>query len=100
MLVGVMAMMPQACIKTLATLDLVKIALNALVPALPKRLPRGDHKYPIWIRYAKKILVEEGKKIDKDTQLILDYNQMVQNDQRVENVILPIRDGLMLARKL
>jgi transformation/transcription domain-associated protein len=24
-------------------------ALTALVPALPKRLPRGDHKYPIWI---------------------------------------------------
>ena len=42
------------------TKELAKIALDALVPALPKRLPRGDHKYPIWIRYAKKILVEEG----------------------------------------
>jgi predicted O-methyltransferase YrrM len=47
-----------------------------------------------------KILVEEGKKTDKDTQVILDYNKMVQNDPRVENVLLPIRDGLMLARKL
>jgi len=43
--------------------ELVKIALDALVPALPKRLPRGDHKYPIWIRYAKKILVEEGHSV-------------------------------------
>ena len=40
--------------------DLVRQALNALTPALPKRLPQGDHKYPIWIRYTKKILVEEG----------------------------------------
>ena len=40
--------------------ELVRQALNALTPALPKRLPQGDHKYPIWIRYTKKILVEEG----------------------------------------
>lgn len=52
------------------------------------------------VLWSGKILVEEGKKIDKDTQVILDYNQMVQNDPRVENVLLPIRDGLMLARKL
>eukprot|EP00963_Diacronema_lutheri_P006687 scaffold587_cov339-Pavlova_lutheri.AAC.11 len=39
---------------------LVKEALDVLVPALPKRLPATDHKHPIWIRYAKKILVEEG----------------------------------------
>ena len=52
------------------------------------------------VLWSGKILVEEGKKIDKDTQVILDYNRMVQNDPRVENVLLPIRDGLMLARKL
>lgn len=52
------------------------------------------------VLWSGKILVEEGKKIDKDTQAILDYNLMVQNDPRVENVLLPIRDGLMLARKL
>ena len=40
--------------------ELVRQALGALTPALPKRLPQGDHKYPIWIRYTKKILVEEG----------------------------------------
>lgn len=52
------------------------------------------------VLWSGKILVEEGKKIDKDTQVILDYNLMVKNDPRVENVLLPIRDGLMLARKL
>jgi predicted O-methyltransferase YrrM len=52
------------------------------------------------VLWSGKVIAEEGKKIDKDTQIILDYNKMVQNDPRVENVLLPIRDGLMLARKL
>jgi caffeoyl-CoA O-methyltransferase len=39
-------------------------------------------------------------KIDKDTKALLDFNQMVQEDNRVENILLPIRDGLLIARKL
>jgi caffeoyl-CoA O-methyltransferase len=39
-------------------------------------------------------------KIDADTQTLLDFNKMVQQDERVENLLLPIRDGLMIARKL
>jgi transformation/transcription domain-associated protein len=39
---------------------LLKQALDILTPALPKRLPPAEHKYPIWIRYTKKIIVEEG----------------------------------------
>jgi transformation/transcription domain-associated protein len=42
---------------------LVKQALDILMPALPKRLPLGDYKIPIWIRYTKKILVEEGHSV-------------------------------------
>jgi caffeoyl-CoA O-methyltransferase len=52
------------------------------------------------VLWSGKVLVEEGEKIDKDTKIILDYNRMVHEDPRVENVLLPIRDGLMLARKL
>lgn len=36
---------------------------------------------------------------DKQTQGILAYNKMIQEDERVENVILPIRDGMIIARK-
>jgi caffeoyl-CoA O-methyltransferase len=36
---------------------------------------------------------------DVDTQALHDFNQMVLADDRVENVLLPIRDGLMIARK-
>lgn len=52
------------------------------------------------VLWSGKVIAEEGRKMDQDTQTILDYNKMVQDDPRVENVLLPIRDGLMLARKL
>lgn len=42
---------------------LVKQALDILMPALPRRLPPGDFRMPIWIRYTKKILVEEGHSV-------------------------------------
>ena len=46
-----------------------------------------------------KVVAEPGQKISKDTQAILDFNQKVQHDERVENVLLPIRDGLMVVRR-
>ena len=39
------------------------------------------------------------EKPDKDTRAIVDFNAKVQRDPRVENVLLPIRDGIMLMRK-
>jgi caffeoyl-CoA O-methyltransferase len=44
-------------------------------------------------------VVEEKVKYDKDTKAILDFNTKVQTDPRVENVLFPIRDGLLIARK-
>jgi len=52
------------------------------------------------VLWSGKILIEEGQKIDKDTQKILDFNRLVQEDPRVENILLPIRDGVLMARKL
>ena len=52
------------------------------------------------VLWSGKVLTEPGKKVDKDTQTILDYNTMVTLDSRIENVLLPIRDGLMVARKI
>jgi caffeoyl-CoA O-methyltransferase len=37
---------------------------------------------------------------DKDTRSIVAFNDKVHNDPRVENVLLPIRDGITLIRKL
>lgn len=44
-------------------------------------------------------VVDPTQNNDPQTKGILEFNQTVQNDPRVENVILPIRDGMMLVRK-
>jgi len=41
-----------------------------------------------------------SQKHDKDTTIIHDFNKKVHNDKRVENIILPIRDGLLMAVKI
>lgn len=43
-------------------------------------------------------VVEDGK-TSKDTRAILDFNDAVQQDESVENVMVSIRDGLLLIRK-
>lgn len=39
-------------------------------------------------------------KPDKDTRAILAFNKKIQEDNRVENILLPIRDGILMMRKL
>ena len=43
-------------------------------------------------------VVEPVAKGDKQTQALLDFNDKILKDNRVENVILPIRDGINLIR--
>lgn len=45
-------------------------------------------------------VIEEIEKNDKQTQAIIAFNTFVQQDTRVENVIIPLRHGLSLIRKL
>ena len=48
----------------------------------------------------------DGKVVDPEaaseeqTRGILEFNDLIQNDQRVKNVILPVRDGIMLLQKI
>lgn len=37
---------------------------------------------------------------DNDTRIIHNFNTKIQNDKRVHNVLLPLRDGLMLIQKV
>lgn len=38
-------------------------------------------------------------KPDKDTRALLEFNQKIMNDPRVENLLMPLRDGIMMIRK-
>ncbi len=44
-------------------------------------------------------VVEEPLPSDAQTKGIVHFNNMVQNDARVDNLLLPLRDGLMIIRK-
>ena len=44
--------------------------------------------------------VADGEKnTDPDTQAMIAYSEKIHHDNRVQNVLFPIRDGLMIARK-
>ncbi len=44
-------------------------------------------------------VVEPLKDKDNSTKAVLDYNTLLKNDDRIETVLLPIRDGLTISRK-
>ena len=45
-------------------------------------------------------VIEPLKEGDLSTKILLEYNQRLKNDPRVETVLLPIRDGLTVSRVL
>jgi predicted O-methyltransferase YrrM len=51
------------------------------------------------VLWSGKVLEKNRKKLDKDTESMLQFNEFVQKDERVQNVLFPIRDGLMILRK-
>ena len=50
------------------------------------------------VLWSGKITMPE-RAMDKETLALHQFNQFVQQDNRVENILLPIRDGLMVVRK-
>jgi O-methyltransferase family protein len=70
--------------------------LNYLEAILPKMRPGGvilsDN-----VLWSGKV-VEAVKDNDKHTQILMEYNQRLATDPRLETVLLPIRDGISLAR--
>ena len=47
-----------------------------------------------------KILHDEIKSNDHFTKGIIEFNEFIKNDKRVEKVIFPVRDGMMVIRKM
>lgn len=61
------------------------------------RVPLGGYILVDNVLWSGKVLEE---KPDKDTRAIKDFNDKIQSDARVENVLLPVRDGIMMIRKV
>jgi caffeoyl-CoA O-methyltransferase len=49
------------------------------------------------VLWSGKVTETPGEK-DHDTKVLIDYNKMINEDPRIETVLLPIRDGLTLSR--
>jgi caffeoyl-CoA O-methyltransferase len=51
------------------------------------------------VLWSGKVLLNADK-LDEDTLTLKHLNRLIQNDTRVENLLLPVRDGLLLAKVL
>ncbi len=91
-------------IPTLAeTFDLVFIDAHkedypAYYEAAMKKLAHGGYILADNVLWSGKVLDENLS--DATTRAIHQFNQMISDDVRVENLLLPIRDGLMVIQKL
>ncbi|HPS46358.1 MAG TPA: methyltransferase, partial [Bacteroidales bacterium] len=45
-------------------------------------------------------VLNDAKNIDKETEGIKMFNEFIKNDNRVENMLLPFRDGIMVIKKI
>ncbi len=81
----------------LVFIDAQKIQYNAYFEAVLKKTRPGGIILSDNVLWSGKVL-EPVAKSDKATAVLVDYNQKLKNDTRVETVILPIRDGLTLCR--
>ena len=52
------------------------------------------------VLWSGKVLETTFKKEDTSTPALIEYNKLLKADTRVETVVLPIRDGLTICRKL
>ena len=68
---------------------------NLVFPMLNK----GGYIIADNVLWSGKVLEPEKHK-DADTQALIEFNKTIHADTRVENILLPIRDGLMILRKL
>jgi predicted O-methyltransferase YrrM len=44
--------------------------------------------------------VIDDKQKDETTKILRKFNEIINNDQRVETILLPIRDGISIIRKI
>ncbi|MGB0423846.1 MAG: O-methyltransferase [Flavobacteriales bacterium] len=80
-------------------IDADKEGLVAYYEACLPKLRKGGILMVDNVLWSGKV-VETLKKNDRDTRSILALNKHIQDDSRVENVLLGIRDGIMTARKI
>ena len=52
------------------------------------------------VLWSGKVVNEKDLEKDEATRLLHQFNQKIQADKRVQNLLLPIRDGIMMMQKV
>ena len=84
----------------LVFLDADKENYSAYYDLIIDKLPHGAIIIADNVLWSGKILDHKELAKDNDTKELDAFNKKVHDDPRVENILLPIRDGLMVVRKL
>ncbi|MBN8703294.1 MAG: O-methyltransferase [Bacteroidetes bacterium] len=82
----------------LVFIDADKINYSTYFDLVFDKLNAGGFILADNVLWSGKILMDAAK-MDEDTKAINDFNKKITADSRVENVLLPIRDGIMAIRK-
>lgn len=83
----------------LVFIDAQKVNYGAYFEAVLQKTKPGSVILSDNVLWSGKV-VEPFQKSDRATEALLEYNQKLKEDSRVETVLLPIRDGLTLSRVL
>ena len=83
----------------LVFIDADKIGYATYYDLVINKVRAGGYIIADNVLWSGKVLEKYRRKLDEDTKAVLDFNKKVQDDERVENILIPIRDGLMVARK-
>lgn len=62
------------------------------------KIPAGGYLIADNVLWSGKVVTDEAK-TDPDTKALVEFCNKIQADHRVENVLFPVRDGLMVIRK-
>ena len=81
----------------LVFIDAEKTHYEAYFECVLQKCPPGSIILSDNVLWSGKV-IEPLKKSDKATEVLLRYNRKLQEDPRVETVLLPIRDGLTMSR--
>ena len=83
------------CQWDLVFIDAEKRSNREFYEMLLPRMRKGGVMLIDNMLWSGKVVEQEGHP-DLDTQAIMEFNDFVQKDERVSNVLLPLRDGIMM----
>jgi predicted O-methyltransferase YrrM len=83
----------------LAFIDADKENYGTYYDLIIDRMPSGGVIIADNVLWSGKVLDSSIIKSDNETRALHEFNQKISSDERVENVLMPVRDGLMIIRK-